>query len=259
MIDYLPLRGYVIFVCCWALTGIGAGIYLLRREAPYGRYSSDKWGPMISNKLAWLLMEATVLVTFLIWIPLRTFQWRSPAGVMIFLFLLHYVHRSFVYPFMIRTKGKKMPVVIMLSGMLFNTVNGSLLGIWFAAFAPYPDNLFISWYYTPPFIIGIFLFLAGMGINWWSDYQLIRLRKKDETGYKIPQAGLFKYISSPNLAGEIIEWGGYALLTWSLPALAFFIWTCANLLPRAIANHRWYQQQFPEYPANRKALLPFIW
>ncbi|SKD08958.1 3-oxo-5-alpha-steroid 4-dehydrogenase 1 [Chitinophaga ginsengisegetis] len=259
MIDYLPLHSYVVFTYCWMFTGIGAGIYLLRREAPYGRYSSDKWGPMISNKLAWLLMEATVLVSFLIWIPLCTFQWRSPAGVMIFLFLLHYVHRSFVYPFMIRTKGKKMPVVIMLSGMLFNTVNGSLLGIWFAAIEHYPNNAFISWYYTPPFIIGTFLFLAGMGINWWSDYQLIGLRKKHETGYKIPQAGLFKYISSPNLAGEIIEWGGYALLTWSLPGLAFFIWTCANLLPRAMANHRWYQQQFPEYPANRKALLPFIW
>ncbi|MEV4885171.1 DUF1295 domain-containing protein [Chitinophaga ginsengisegetis] len=259
MIDYLPLHSYVVFTYCWMFTGIGAGIYLLRREAPYGRYSSDKWGPMISNKLAWLLMEATVLVSFLIWIPLRTFQWRSPAGVMIFLFLLHYVHRSFVYPFMIRTKGKKMPVVIMLSGMLFNTVNGSLLGIWFAAIEHYPNNAFISWYYTPPFIIGTFLFLAGMGINWWSDYQLIRLRKKHETGYKIPQAGLFKYISSPNLAGEIMEWGGYALLTWSLPGLAFFVWTCANLLPRAMANHRWYQQQFPEYPANRKALVPFIW
>ncbi|MFX1708615.1 DUF1295 domain-containing protein [Chitinophaga sp. CC14] len=259
MIDYLPLHSYVVFTYCWMFTGIGAGIYLLRREAPYGRYSSDKWGPMISNKLAWLLMEATVLVSFLIWIPLHTFKWRSPAGVMIFLFLLHYVHRSFVYPFMIRTKGKKMPVVIMLSGMLFNTVNGSLLGIWFAAIEIYPNNLFFSWYYTPPFIIGTFLFLAGMGINWWSDYQLIGLRKKHETGYKIPQAGLFKYISSPNLAGEIMEWGGYALLTWSLPGLAFFIWTCANLLPRAMANHRWYQQQFPEYPANRKALVPFIW
>ncbi|WP_436486403.1 DUF1295 domain-containing protein [Chitinophaga sp. ARDCPP14] len=255
MIDYLPSPGYVVFVCCWALTGIGAGIYLLRREAPYGRYSSDKWGPMISNKLAWLLMEATVLVTFLIWIPLRTFPWRSPAGVMVLLFLLHYVHRSFVYPFMIRTKGKKMPVVIMLSAMLFNTVNGSLLGIWFTAFDHYPDHTF----FTPSFITGLLLFLAGMFINWWSDYQLIHLRKRNETGYKIPQAGLFKYISSPNLAGEIIEWGGFALLTWSLPALAFFIWTCANLVPRAMANHRWYQQQFPEYPANRKALLPFIW
>lgn len=255
MIDYLPLRGYVVFICCWIATGICAGIYLLRREAPYGRYSSNNWGPMISNKAGWLLMESTVLVTFLVWLPLRTFQWRSPAGVMVCLFFLHYIHRSFVYPFMIRTKGKKMPVVIMLSAMLFNTVNGSLLGIWFTAFAHYPD----SWFFSPAFIAGLLLFAVGMYINWQSDYYLIQLRKKHETGYKLPQKGLFRYLSSPNLTGEIMEWGGYALLTWSLPALAFFIWTCANLVPRAIANHRWYQQQFPAYPANRKVLLPFTW
>ncbi|MFY0255437.1 DUF1295 domain-containing protein [Chitinophaga sp. 30R24] len=255
MIDYLPFHHYLIFICCWSALGIITGIYLLRRQAPYGRYSSEHWGPMIPNRIGWLLMEATVLVTFFIWIPIRRFNWYSPAGIMIFLFLLHYVHRSFIYPFMIRTRGKKMPLVIMLSAMLFNTVNGSLLGIWFASFAQYPGN----WYYSPAFMGGLLLFAAGMYINWRSDYQLIQLRKHSETGYKIPQTGLFRYISSPNLTGEIIEWGGYALLTWSLPGLAFFIWTCANLVPRALANHKWYRQQFPEYPVNRKAIIPFTW
>jgi hypothetical protein len=36
--------------------------------------------------------------------------------------------------------------------------------------------------------------------------------------------------------GGIVEWGCYALLTWSAPALAFVVWTCANLLPRADAR-----------------------
>jgi 3-oxo-5-alpha-steroid 4-dehydrogenase 1 len=156
---------------------------------------------------------------------------------------------------MIRTKGKKMPVIIMLSAMLFNTVNGSLIGIWFADFAHYPD----SWYCSPSFIIGILLFLGGMLVNWQADYILIGLRKKGDTDYQIPQSGLFSLISSPNLFGEIIEWGGFALLTWSLPALAFFIWTCANLVPRAMANHRWYKTTFPDYPAKRKILLPYWW
>jgi steroid 5-alpha reductase family enzyme len=174
---------------------------------------------------------------------------------MIGLFMVHYIHRAFIYPLMIHTKGKKMPLIIMLSAMLFNSVNGSLLGIWFTVFAKY-DN---RWFASPAFLIGLVLYIGGMVINWRSDYQLISLRKKGETVYKIPQRGLFSYVSSPNLLGEIIEWGGYALLTCSWPALAFFIWTCANLIPRALANHRWYQRQFPEYPAGRKALLPFIW
>jgi 3-oxo-5-alpha-steroid 4-dehydrogenase 1 len=254
-VNYQHLKEYFIFTCCWIVIGIAAGLYLLRSEAPYGRFSSYNWGPMISNKWGWFIMEFTVMVAFAFWIPFRQFNWRTPATVMIILFFIHYLHRSLIYPFMIRTKGKKMPVIIMVSAMLFNTVNGSLMGAWFAKFANYAD----SWYLSPPFIIGTILFIVGMAINLRADYYLIHLRKKGETGYKIPASGLFRLVSSPNLFGEIVEWGGYALLTWSLPGLAFFIWTCANLIPRAMANHRWYQKHFPEYPSDRKILLPFLW
>lgn len=34
--------------------------------------------------------------------------------------------------------------------------------------------------------------------------------------------------------GEIIEWIGFAVACWSLPAAAFAIYTIANLAPRAI-------------------------
>jgi hypothetical protein len=81
---------------------------------------------------------------------------------------------------------------------------------------------------------------------------------EDETAYKIPFGNLFRYISCPNHFGEIIEWAGYALLCWNLPASAFFIWTSANLIPRAIAHHHWYREHFSDYPMNRKAVIPFI-
>lgn len=249
------MKEYYVFIACWIAIGIASGLYLLRKEAPYGRFSSTHWGPMISNRIGWLLMELTVMLVFALWIPFGRFNWHTPATVMIGLFFIHYIHRSLIYPFNIRTKGKKMPLIIMLSAMVFNAVNGSLLGIWFGKFAHYPAN----WYLTPMFICGSVLFIAGMILNWSSDYYLIHLRKPGETGYKIPQSGLFKRVASPNLLGEIIEWGGFALLTWSLPALAFFIWTCANLIPRAIANRRWCMKQFPEYPAERKRLIPYIW
>jgi protein-S-isoprenylcysteine O-methyltransferase Ste14 len=249
------MKEYFIFIGFWIAIGIVAGLYLLRKEAPYGRFSSKNWGPMISNRWGWFLMEGTVMVAFACRIPFKQFNWQTPAGVMIVLFFIHYVHRSFIYPLMIRTKGKKMPVLIMLSAMVFNTINGSLLGSWFANFAHYSTG----WYLSPLFITGMILFIGGMILNWTADYHLIHLRKKGETGYKIPQSGLFKLVTSPNLLGEIVEWGGYALLTWSLPALAFFIWTCSNLLPRAIANHRWYKKQFPGYPTGRKILVPYLW
>src|SRR5271156_639043 len=114
------INDYIIFILCWMAVGIIAGIWLLRREAPYGRYSTTTWGPVMSNRLAWMLMELAVMVVFALWIPWRLYNWHSPATVMMGLFFIHYIHRALVYPFMIRTRGKKMPVVIMFSAVLFN-------------------------------------------------------------------------------------------------------------------------------------------
>jgi len=85
------------------------------------------------------------------------------------------------------------------------------------------------------------------------------LRRPQESGYKIPYGGLFRWVSCPNYLGEIVIWTGWAVTTWSLPGLAFALWTATNLIPRARANHRWYRNYFPDYPASRKALLPGLW
>ena len=98
-----------------------------------------------------------------------------------------------------------------------------------------------------------------MLINWKSDTMLIDLRKPGETGYKIPNGFLFKYISSPNLFGEIVQWLGFAVIAWNIPALGFFIWTYANLVPRAKNHHEWYHQNFNDYPKNRKVIFPFLY
>jgi hypothetical protein len=65
-------------------------------------------------------------------------------------------------------------------------------------------------------------------------------------------------VSCPNYLGEIIEWSGWALATWSLAGAAFALYTIANLAPRAVAYHRWYRESFNDYPPARRALLPFI-
>ena len=95
-------------------------------------------------------------------------------------------------------------------------------------------------------------------VNIKSDKILRDLRKPGETGYKVPRGFLYKYVSCPNYLGELMEWFGWALMTWSLPGLAFALYTLANLGPRALANHRWYKDKFADYPTERKALLPFI-
>ena len=107
------------------------------------------------------------------------------------------------------------------------------------------------------FIFGLILFIVGAFINIKSDNILLKLRTK--TGeYKIPNGFMYRYVSFPNYLGEIIEWTAFAIMTWSLAGFSFMIWTMANLVPRAIAGHKWYNKQFEDYPKNRKAIFPFI-
>ena len=75
----------------------------------------------------------------------------------------------------------------------------------------------------------------------------------------MPHGELYRWISCPNYLGELIEWAGWAVATWSLPGLGFAVWTAANLVPRARANHRWYRSHFADYPNERKALIPGVW
>ncbi len=66
--------------------------------------------------------------------------------------------------------------------------------------------------------------------------------------------------SCANYFGEILEWTGFAIACGGMAPLSFWIWTCANLIPRAIATHKWYHNKFgSSYPKSRKAIIPFIW
>ena len=245
---------YQTILFIWIGIAIAVFLLLLKVTAPYGRHTTSSWGPLIPNKWSWLIMEVPVLlVLWLIVIPFIN-STSTVSFVMIGLFSLHYFNRVFVFPFRIHTKGKKMPLLIMSSAIFFNLMNGFSFGYYFSRFADYPND----WFLDPRFIIGILLFFSGLYINWKADTMLINLRKPGETGYKIPVGWLFEKISCPNLFGELLEWLGFAILCWNLPGLVFFIWTAANLVPRAISHHKWYKEKFKEYPRNRMAILPFL-
>ena len=168
----------------------------------------------------------------------------------------HYIHRSWGWPARARITGKKMPISLILFAIGFNGINSWINAEWmFSLHHPYP----IDWLTSPQFIIGIILFITGMGINIKSDNMLFDLRKNGTTEYQIPHGELFQWVSCPNYLGELLEWWGWALATWSLAGVSFAVWGVANLVPRARANHKWYQENFEDYPVDRKALIPKVW
>ena len=254
MILFISWPTYQTMLYSWIILAVIVFLVLLKIAAPYGRYSSLKWGPVISNKLGWVIMELPVLVVLFILIFPDIILFSFPYLIIIGLFTLHYINRIFIFPFRIHTKGKKMPMIIMLSAIFFNIMNGFSFGYYFIHFADYTN----AWLSDPRFITGIFLFFTGLYINWRADSILINLRKPGETHYKIPNAWLFNKVSCANLFGELLEWFGFSILCWNLPALTFFIWTAANLIPRAISHHKWYKEKFSEYPGHRKAIIPYV-
>jgi steroid 5-alpha reductase family enzyme len=139
--------------------------------------------------------------------------------------------------------------------VFFNFVNGFFNGYYLGNF--YLNNNQYS-FADPLFLVGLICFAGGMAVNLHADQVLINLRNNHTGEYKIPRGGMYRWISCPNYFGEIIEWLGFALMVNSLPAFSFFIWTAANLVPRALSNHQWYLEKFEDYPAHRKAIFPYI-
>lgn len=245
---------YTILLLFFFLSGILFCAVLFFIPAPYGRYVRSGWGTRINCQLGWTLMESPAVILFAFWFVMG----NSSTLVLLILFTawqVHYLHRSMIYPSLL--KGKKdMPTGVVVMGIVFNIINSYLQGRWLFTLAP-GAMYGKAWLEDPRFAAGLFLFAGGMFINMHSDQLLRNLRSKN-TGYTIPRGGMFTFVSCPNYLGEIIEWMGWAIATWSLAGLAFALWTCANLVPRARSHHLWYRKEFPDYPQKRKILIPFL-
>ena len=239
----------------WGVFGLAAVTFagLLRLKAPYGRhYSGRGWGPDLPNRVGWIVMELPAPAVFA-----GVYLMGDAAGgttplVLLGLWQCHYLNRAVVHPLRTRTAGKRIPLAVVASAITFNVLNAYVQARWVSEFGRYDAE----WLRDPRFLAGVLVFVVGFALNNHADNVLLRLRKPGETGYSIPRGGAFRRVSCPNYLGELIEWAGWALATWSLAGVAFVVYTAANLVPRALAHHEWYKARFPDYPPDRKAVFP---
>ena len=227
-------------------------------DAGYGRFYAPKWGPAIDNRLGWMLMEAPVFVAMLLLWWLSDRREDGIRLVFLLLFELHYFHRAFVFPWLMRGRSKR-PLSIIGTAVLFNTLNAYMQGGWLFYVSPV-DYYSADWLTSLPFLAGTALFLFGMGVNIHSDRIIRNLRKPGDTAHYLPRGGMFRWVTSANYFGELVEWTGFAILTWSVSGAVFALWTFANLAPRAARIYNGYRQEFPEQLDTRttKRIIPFI-
>lgn len=225
----------------------------LAKWDPVERLGGSARGPRMASRQAWFWMELPALLVFPL-VYIAGPNHHTVGNIVVALWGAHYVHRTLVWPWTVQRPDRTVPLVLCLSGLSFNVVNGVLLGWFMAWVANYPPG----WLLDPRFLVGGTLMLAGAALNVWSDYHIAGTRQAASGVYVIPRGGAFEHLSCPNLLGEIMEWTGLAVLTWCIPALGFALWTAANLVPRALWRHRWYQETFSDYPRSRRAILPWV-
>ena len=237
----------------WALGAFPTLAAGLAGWDPVGRLQQSSGGRGMNARWAWFLFELPALVTFPA-IYLASGNLHLVGNIVLGLWLAHYVHRSLIWCWLVPKRNATVSLAMCTSSIGFNLVNGGLLG-WFMGYAAYYPE---QWLTDPRFMAGVGLFIAGTALNVWADYYLLRLRAKAGDNRVIPSGGAFNSVCCPNLTGEIIEWIGFALLTWSLPGLAFALWTVANLVPRAVWRRDWYRDNFDDFPKRRSALIPGV-
>ena len=258
------LGSFYNFLFIMALIGLVVFVTLYFVDAGYGKMRSEKWGSAINNKVGWFLMEMPVfLVVLYLWAvsPYEVTR-HVPYVLFLLIFEFHYFQRSFIFPFLLKGNGK-MPIVIMALSVIWNIINGYAQGWWLFHLAPkyVPDMYTEAWVHDPRFIAGVAIFILGWCINMHSDHVIRHLRKPGDTNHYLPKRGLYKYVTSANYLGEITEWLGFAVLTWSAAGFLFFWFSCCNLVPRANSIYLRYEQEFAsEFDRKKlKRIIPFIY
>lgn len=252
--DHLNLNIQLLFILFDLLTFI----YLFFLPASYGRHSNNrKKFMMFNDTFAWIFQESpNIFITlFYIFSNISLENFLNKKFLFLSLFLIHYIHRTFIFPFKLpKSQEKKWPVEISLMAFCFCLFNSIIQNRSILLFMETSENLSL---FSFRYFIGFSLFFAGMYINISHDYYILN-KKKEVKAYFIPEFFLFKFISSPNYLGEFIEWIGFALITNTFSSWVFVLSTFSNLFPRSLTHHLWYKRKFENYPKERKAFVPFL-
>ena len=246
---------FALVIFCFILAII-AFIVQIFKVIPYGKHDNEQGSCRVNQRIAFAVSQILTGIIFfsIAYFLQRNFD-RLPNIIMYLLFLIHYINRGIVDPIANRHSQRNVrlwvPVLATITTVFYHYINAQFIG----------EALYCSEYVCDPrFLLGGMLFVTGLIVNRVSDGQLICLRKGyRDNEYQIPNGFCFRCVSAPNYLGEMIEWLGWAIMTWSLSGLVWFMFVSATHIPRARHNHKWYQKEFKEYPQRRTALIPVIY
>lgn len=170
-----------------------------------------------------------------------TAQWILSGAV-----IAHFTKRCLETLFLHKYSGPIGTLTVVQITVIYSL--SSMLGGYLFAQSPDIDALFA---------LGGLLFVVGQAGNFYHHKILADLRDGN-TGYALPQGGLFGQVTCPHYLMEVVSWIGLGLMShqWAMLLLAFGMHN--YLAARAWKTRDWYRDKFPEYPSNRKCILPGV-
>ena len=233
-------------------------------RTPYGRFSDEKFGASVDPRLGWFLMELPASVVFVCFYFQGDHALAPFPLFVFFVWMVHYANRGFIMPKLMRVpRGQKssFSLFVVAIGWVVTGLHGYLNAVWASSLSP---QIGWEWFGEPHVVAGVLLYYAALVGNIHSDHIVRNLRTRQEVTagvkvYRIPEGGLFRFVTNPSYLTELVFWAGFALFTWSLAGVFILAISMANLIPRAISTHDWYRERFPEYPRDQKILVPFVW
>lgn len=143
----------------------------------------------------------TLLYTYVKSSPSPQLSDNPTASILVTLFLIHYLNRAVISP--LRTPNRaRTHLVVPILGIIFNLVNGYLIGAWLASPGVIRPTAWKT--HAPSFWSAVAIWAISLYGNVWHDEVLLRIRRKKmekegETDgkpyYAVPYGGLYKYIS----------------------------------------------------------------
>ena len=206
------------------------------------------------------------------------------------LFIIHYLYRALAFPFL-QPSIAPVHAAVWAGALTFQLQNGIAIGGWLAAYGPVTEAAWDEQSSLLQFVLGIAIFYVGLAGNFFHDEELRDIRRREsrrqeqvllqqqnggstpssgsivedrqrrekqeqqvKTHYRIPQAGLFRYVLFPHYFCEWLEWTGFWVAAgWgSVPARTFVINEILVMLPRAWNGWYWYKEQFGEDKIRKK-------
>lgn len=183
-------------------------------------------------------------------------------------FLIHFVKRELETAFIHKFSLATMPLLNLFKNCFhYWMISGALVG--YFVYCPvswasssrlgrvlYRHNA-LNW--SPAVLTVICVaWLAAEVSNFLVHVNLASLRKKGSTERKIPYGYGFTRVSCPNYFFEAVGWFLLSLLSFNWAVALFFAVGSLQMYVWAVKKHKRYLREFPDYPANRKAMVPFV-